>query len=136
MEILYCYTYIYAGSVSFTKFSILLFYARIFTRGTTWFKIRLGFAAGLSICYPITIWGVMAGACRPASTFWLQFQGAQGKCIDINTPFMVLTVANMVNDIIVLCVPIPEILQLQMSNKKKAGVAGIMLLGALYVPPL
>ncbi|RYP70557.1 hypothetical protein DL771_005376 [Monosporascus sp. 5C6A] len=129
-KMLYCYTYIYAGSVSFTKFSILLFYSRIFSRGTTWFKIRLAFAAFLSIAYPISIWGVMAGACKPINFFWNQFKGAEGKCIDINTPFMVLTVANMVNDIIVLLVPIPEILQLQMSNRKKAGVTGIMLLGA------
>ncbi|KAI1773262.1 hypothetical protein F4818DRAFT_122196 [Hypoxylon cercidicola] len=128
-KLLYSYTYVYAGSVSFTKLSILLFYRRIFQRGTQWFHIRLAIASFLCIAYPITIWLVMAFVCKPVSQFWTQFLGTEGKCIDINTAFMVLTVVNMVNDIVVLMVPIPEILQLQMSSQKKMAVCGVMLLG-------
>ncbi|CAJ2503150.1 Uu.00g105440.m01.CDS01 [Anthostomella pinea] len=128
-ELLYSYTYIYAGSVSFTKLSVLLFYRRLFERGTKWFHYRLAFAAFLCVGYPITIWGVAAGMCRPASFFWTQFIGGEGKCVDVNAAFLSLTVINMVNDIIVLLVPIPEILQLQMSTQKKLAVCGVMLLG-------
>lgn len=74
----------------------------------------------------------MAFVCKPVSHFWTQFLGTTGQCIDINTAFMVLTVVNMVNDIVVLMVPIPEILQLQMSKNKKLAVCGVMLLGGLY----
>ncbi|KAI1398983.1 hypothetical protein F4819DRAFT_466757 [Hypoxylon fuscum] len=128
-KLLYSYTYVYAGSVSFTKLSILLFYRRIFQRGTKWFHIRLAIAFFLCVSYPLTIWGVMAFVCKPVSHFWTQFLGTTGQCIDINTAFMVLTVVNMVNDIVVLMVPIPEILQLQMSKNKKLAVCGVMLLG-------
>ena len=131
---LFAYTYVYAGSVSFTKLSILLFYRRLFERGTQWFHIRLAFAAFLCTGYPITIWGVASGLCRPASFFWTQFVGATGTCIDTNAAFVSLTVINMVNDIVVLVVPIPEIMQLQMSTKRKIAVCGVMLLGSLYVP--
>ncbi|KAL7619869.1 hypothetical protein AAE478_010415 [Parahypoxylon ruwenzoriense] len=131
-KLLYAYTYVYAGSVSFTKLSILLFYRRLFQRGTKWFHIRLAVALFLCTGYPITIWGIMAFVCNPVSHFWTQFTGTTGKCIDINSAFMVLTVVNMINDIIVLLVPIPEILQLQMTTQKKVAVCGVMLLGGLY----
>lgn len=130
---LFAYTYVYAGSVSFTKLSILLFYRRLFERGTKWFHIRLAIASFLCIGYPVTIWGVASGLCRPASYFWTQFIGETGECISINASFLSLTAINMVNDIVVLVVPLPEIMQLQMSFKRKIAVCGIMLLGSLCV---
>ncbi|KAI1080804.1 hypothetical protein F5B20DRAFT_95011 [Whalleya microplaca] len=129
-KLLYAYTYVYAGSVSFTKLGILLFYRRIFQRGSKSFFYRLYFAAFMCTGYPLAIWFTMAGICNPVSQFWTQFIGTQGTCVDVNAAFLTMTVINMVNDIIVLVVPIPEILQLQMSFKKKIGVCGIMLLGS------
>ncbi|KAI8625679.1 hypothetical protein F5Y19DRAFT_240979 [Xylariaceae sp. FL1651] len=130
-RLLYSYTYIYAGSVSFTKISILLFYRRLFERGTKWFHIRLAFAAFFSVGYLLSIWSVAAGLCRPTEFFWTQFTGGTGKCLDINASFLSLTVLNLVADLLVLIVPIPEILALQMTTKKKVAVCGVMLLGGL-----
>ncbi|GAP83085.1 putative integral membrane protein [Rosellinia necatrix] len=130
-RLLYSYTFIYAGSVSFTKLSILLFYRRLFERGSTWFHIRLGFAAFFTIGYVLSIWAVAAALCQPTEFFWTQFLGAKGKCLDINASFLSLTVLNLVADLLVLVVPIPEILALKMSTKKKVGVLCVMLLGGL-----
>ncbi|KAI0206715.1 hypothetical protein F4808DRAFT_405021 [Astrocystis sublimbata] len=130
-RLLYAYTFIYAGSVSFTKLSILLFYRRLFERGSTWFHIRLGFAAFFSAGYLISIWSVAAALCQPTEFFWTQFIGAKGWCVDINASFLSLTVLNLVADLLVLIVPIPEILGLQMNRKKKIGVCAVMGLGGL-----
>ncbi|KAJ2986755.1 hypothetical protein NUW58_g4878 [Xylaria curta] len=130
-RLLYSYTFIYAGSVSFTKLSILLFYRRLFERGSTWFHIRLAFAAFFCIGYLLSIWAVAGALCQPVEFFWTKFLGATGKCLDINSSFLSLTVLNLVADLLVLLVPIPEILALQMSTKKKIGVCGVMLLGGL-----
>ncbi|KAI8945137.1 hypothetical protein F4801DRAFT_569430 [Xylaria longipes] len=130
-KLLYSYTFIYAGSVSFTKLSILLFYRRLFERGSKWFHIRLGFAAFFTTGYLLSIWSVAAALCQPVEFFWTKFLGANGKCLDINASFLSLTVLNLVADLLVLVVPIPEILALQMSPKKKLGVCGVMLLGGL-----
>ncbi|KAI0554407.1 hypothetical protein F4679DRAFT_525965 [Xylaria curta] len=130
-RLLYSYTYIYAGSVSFTKLSILLFYRRLFERGSTWFHIRLGFAAAFTTGYLLSIWAVAAALCNPVEFFWTKFLGATGTCLDINASFLSLTVLNLVADLLVLVVPIPEILALQMTTKKKIGVCGVMLLGGL-----
>lgn len=128
---MYSYTFIYAGSVSFTKLSILLFYRRLFERGSQWFHIRLGFAAFFTIGYLLSIWSVAAALCQPTEFFWTMFLGAKGKCLDINASFLSLTVLNLVADLLVLVVPIPEILALKMTTKKKIGVCGVMLLGGL-----
>ncbi|KAI0438135.1 hypothetical protein F4803DRAFT_111968 [Xylaria telfairii] len=131
-KLLYSYTYIYAGSVSFTKLSILLFYRRLFERGSKWFHIRLGFAAAFTTGYLLSIWAVAAALCQPVEFFWTQFLGVtDGKCLDINSSFLSLTALNLVADLFVLVVPLPEILALQMSTKKKIGVCGVMLLGGL-----
>ncbi|KAI0152900.1 hypothetical protein GGR57DRAFT_469421 [Xylariaceae sp. FL1272] len=130
-EYLYAYTFIYAGSVSFTKISILLFYYRLFERGSKGFHIRLGFAAFFATGYLISIWGVAAGLCMPTRYFWTQFLGEEGHCVDINSSFLSLTALNLVADVLVLIVPIPEILALQMPTNRKLGVLFVMLLGGL-----
>ncbi|KAK1448259.1 hypothetical protein CCUS01_11842 [Colletotrichum cuscutae] len=132
-KILYAYTFIYGTACAATKISILLFYQRIFllsTASSSSFKFSLIAGYVLSIAYPIIIWATMANACRPLSFYWNQFVGEQGKCIDINSFYLALAIINMVNDIIVLLIPIPQILKLQMSGRKKAAVCSIMLLGS------
>ncbi|KXH34426.1 hypothetical protein CSIM01_00337 [Colletotrichum simmondsii] len=132
-KILYAYTFIYGTACAATKISILLFYQRIFllsTASSSSFKVSLVAGYILSVAYPIIIWATMANACRPLSFYWNQFVGEQGKCIDINTFYLALAIINMVNDVIVLLIPIPQILNLQMSGRKKAAVCSIMLLGS------
>jgi hypothetical protein len=103
----------------------------LFERGSQWFHIRLAFAAFFTIGYLLSIWSVAAALCQPTEFFWTMFLGAKGKCLDINASFLSLTVLNLVADLLVLVVPIPEILALKMSTKKKVGVCAVMLLGGL-----
>lgn len=83
------------------------------------------------MAYPIIVWATMASACKPLSFFWEQFTGVPGSCIDVNSFFLALGIINMIDDVIILAIPIPQILRLQMSARKKGGVSGIMLLGGL-----
>lgn len=130
-QILYSYTYIYAMAVGMTKVSILLFYYRIFGfQGTLW-KTCLCVGAALAVSYPLIVWITMANCCQPVSLFWNRFLGAEGDCIDINTFFLALGIINMLVDIIVLLIPIPQIIALNMNPRKKLGVCGIFLLGSL-----
>lgn len=128
-QILYAYTYIYAAAVATTKLSILLFYGRIFKYDGRWWQIVLAISFFLTLSIPLIIWITMANACKPVSFFWNQFIGAEGKCIDINAFFLALGIMNMLVDVVVLVVPIPRILALNMTARKKWGVSGILLLG-------
>ncbi|GKU22926.1 unnamed protein product [Fusarium langsethiae] len=132
-KIVYAEPFVYALAVTSVKISILLLYRRLFPLGinkSRAYTIMFYIATFLTSCYPFILWITMAFACKPVSFFWNQYIGAEGKCIDVKLFFLVLGIMNMVNDIIILSVPIPRIWTLQMNNKTKVSVICIMLLGS------
>ncbi|TLD14587.1 hypothetical protein PspLS_11006 [Pyricularia sp. CBS 133598] len=132
-QVLYIYTFIYGGACGSVKLSILFFYMRVFgTRDlvtSRLFKAAIYMGICLSLLYPITIWVTMGNVCKPVTHFWTQFTGTPGTCIDINTFFLALAIINMLIDFYVLLIPIPQILALNMSTRKKGAVLGLMLIG-------
>ncbi|KAL4995234.1 hypothetical protein BDV10DRAFT_175183 [Aspergillus recurvatus] len=86
-------------------------------------------SGAITLSYPIIVWVTMSTACRPLSYFWTQFSGTKGECIDINTFFLAAGIINMLNDIIILAIPFPRIIKLQMTLRKKLAVCGIMAVG-------
>ncbi|KAF7518898.1 hypothetical protein G7054_g13304 [Neopestalotiopsis clavispora] len=142
MKVVFAEPWVYAASVTMTKVSILLLYRRLFYVGETRkvedgkpFVIAFWMATFFTCVYPFIMWIVMACACRPLSFYWRQYSGAtDGKCIQVLTFYLAFGIVNMINDIFVLVVPIPRITRLQMNKRKKASVAGIMLLGSFTNP--
>ncbi|TLS21251.1 uncharacterized protein PpBr36_10570 [Pyricularia pennisetigena] len=132
-QVLYIYTFIYGGACGSVKLSILFFYMRVFgTRDLVTnrpFKAAIYLGVCLSILYPVTIWVTMGNVCKPVTHFWTQFTGTAGVCIDINTFFLALAIINMLIDFYVLLIPVPQILALNMSTRKKGAVLGLMLIG-------
>ncbi|TLD11113.1 hypothetical protein PgNI_05246 [Pyricularia grisea] len=132
-QVLYIYTFVYGGACGAVKLSILFFYMRVFgTRDLVTsraFKAAIYIGICLSLLYPITIWVTMGNVCKPVTHFWTQFMGTPGVCIDINTFFLALAIINMLIDFYVLAIPIPQILALNMSTRKKGAVLGLMLIG-------
>ncbi|KAF5635262.1 Pth11-like integral membrane [Fusarium tjaetaba] len=128
-KILFGYTFLYSASCAVIKISILLFYSRIFLSTERLFPLSMKFGYFLSISYPIVVWVTMGNVCRPLNHFWTQFAGTEGTCIDINTFFLALGIINMINDFYILLIPIPHIFRLQMSLRKRIGIAGILMLG-------
>ncbi|KAM0334941.1 hypothetical protein ACHAPQ_004706, partial [Fusarium lateritium] len=132
-QIVYAEPFVYALAVTSVKISILLLYRRLFPLGihnNRVYTLMFWTAAFLTSVYPFILWITMAFACRPVSHFWNQYLGAPGKCIDVKLFFLVLGIMNMVNDIIILTVPIPRIWTLKMNNKTKVSVICVMLLGS------
>lgn len=147
----YAFVLIYATCVSLTKASILLFYRRVF--GT---NIAHHICMGLVVGYWVAIITAWFSGCRPASFFWEQFTNpeAKGTCMNTSLFYFVNGICAMLIDIAILCVPIPTrklhrneshiwirssltglVIKLQMPKGQKVAVAGILLLGALYVSP-
>ena len=114
-----------------TKFSVLLFYKRVF-RGDTfnaavWTMMSIigvwttaFFFANLLQCYPI----------------WLNWEasGAQvSSCINTNMMYLAQAWTDVLTDVMILSLPIPCIWALQMPARHKVGVSAIFLLGLLTV---
>lgn len=73
----------------------------------------------------------MACACVPKEYFWERINGMEGTCISGNQFILIIGIVKMVNDIILLMIPIPQIWRLNMSRKKRLGVIGTLLMGSM-----
>ncbi|PYI31309.1 hypothetical protein BP00DRAFT_396487 [Aspergillus indologenus CBS 114.80] len=128
-RLLFSYTFIYASSCTCTRLSILCFYWRVFSPLKPILKVALLFGAFLTLSYPIIVWVTMSNSCKPVTYFWTQFSGTSGKCIDVDRFFLAAGILNMLNDFIILIIPFPRIVKLQMSMQKKLAISGIMAVG-------
>lgn len=105
-----------------------MFYHRIFNlQYSLW--ITLSIIAGYFVSVIIT----MVVACRPVAYFWFQYTNpaAEGSCIDVPEFFLVNGVIAVLIDLMILCVPVPIIWNLQMPRSQRAAVIGILFLGGL-----
>ena len=73
----------------------------------------------------------MGFCCSPLPHYWTQYKGTEGTCIDVGRFFVILAVINLITDVILLAIPVPNILKLQMSKNKKIAVCVILALGGL-----
>ncbi|ETS85356.1 hypothetical protein PFICI_03381 [Pestalotiopsis fici W106-1] len=134
-KILFFYTFVLGFCLSFNKLSILLLYRRIFDsqvdKNDVFFGISLWTAAVFTVTIPFVLIIVMVCACQPTSHYWNQFGGASGTCtVETGTFFWTYGSINAFMDFLILITPIPSILRLQMSKKKRVAVCGMMLLGS------
>ncbi|RAL07950.1 uncharacterized protein BO97DRAFT_462254 [Aspergillus homomorphus CBS 101889] len=127
--LLFSYTFIYAASCTCTRLSILFFYWRVFSPLKPFLRVALIFGAFLTLSYPIIVWVTMSNSCKPVTYFWTQFSGTSGQCIDVDRFFLAAGILNMLNDFIILIIPFPRIVKLQMSVQKKVAISGIMAVG-------
>lgn len=58
-------------------------------------------------------------------------------CVDnVDNLALAASIVNLVSDIYLLALPLPLVLKLQLSNKKKTGLVAIFMTGILYFGPI
>ena len=74
---------------------------------------------------------------RGVSTFWTTPPKLAGttNVIDMSKVITAFAVLDILLDVGILAMPLPVILRLHMSRQKRLAIAGVFLLGALYVHP-
>ncbi|ERF71789.1 hypothetical protein EPUS_01704 [Endocarpon pusillum Z07020] len=129
------FKYLYIGGIIFVititvvKISILCFYRTIFAisrfRKLTW-VVGVVCIIWLLVGLPIIIF-----QCSPIQAAWRFELHATGeaKCNSMPPAFFGLEIANVVVDIMILCLPIYMIRRLQMTAAKKRSVIAIFLVG-------
>jgi hypothetical protein len=111
------------------KISILLFYRRLFD--TKRFKLVSIIVASSVIAYWVCFTLVAIFQCTPVHYTW--DKNVSGKCIDAYALLMAASVLNIINDIVIVIMPIPVVWCLRVSRQQKMGLTGLFLLGSLYV---
>lgn len=123
----------YAGQILyivvqvFAKTSILLLYLRVFTR--RWFTIACNIGIVFMTLHGIAFILAVSFQCNPVESIW--DPEVKGKCIDLTAVGFSGAIFSIVEDIVILILPIPEIIKLQMSTNKKWGLVLLFSIGSL-----
>ncbi len=129
----------YCVLITTTKFSILLFYRRVFVNQSTSLHFRIAWHAILVWTF---FWGfstffAAAFQCDPPSYYWSKYtHKSHGSCLNLTVLLVVTASTNIVTDVALLILPMPVVWNLKVELSQKFAVCGIFLLGGLYVAHL
>ena len=127
--------YLYVIAISLAKLSLLLYLYRIF-----WVDKKFRIAAWI-LGTIIALWAIITVflaifSCRPVTASWNITQRLDPKTVcnpksyDVENAY---GFCNVISDVVLVFLPIPCIYKMQMSLKKKLGVALVFATGLLYI---
>ena len=120
----------YGPTAYITKFCLLWIMTRVFSP----FRkavIFINVFMGVMLAYYIPAVIVKIRLCNPISKFWND--DIEGSCMDQNAIIMADAIISVSSDLIVLLLPLPLTISLQMPTKKKMRVIAILGAGGLAV---
>ena len=120
-------TLTFATTIAFSKLSVLTFYLRI-CPDRLFRRVVYGLIA-LVGAYTIMYVFLIVFQYRPISAGW--HHDIDGECIGYMAPMMVLGIANIVVDVIILCLPIKIVLPLQIPTRQKISLGLLFATGGL-----
>ena len=112
---------------------MLFLYKRIFSLGATWFRTIYFVLLFFTVTINVPIFFVLLFQCKPFRFAW--DKSIEGSCIDTRRLYTVHTCLILVLDLCIVCAPLPHVRSLHTSRGTKGAVAGMLLLGGLFVPP-
>ncbi|KAJ6107697.1 hypothetical protein N7523_009020 [Penicillium sp. IBT 18751x] len=120
----------YGPTAYITKVCLLWIMTRVFSpfRKTV---IFIYVFMGIMLAYYIPAVIVKIRICNPIGRFWNK--DIQGTCLDETSIILADAVVSMVSDLIILFLPLPLTMSLQMPKKKKMRVIGLLGAGGLAV---
>ncbi|KAF4807117.1 Satratoxin biosynthesis SC1 cluster protein 4 [Colletotrichum siamense] len=117
-------TIVYALSISFSKLSILFLYLRLSPQ--VWFRRGVFFLIGLVVSYSIVYVLINIFGCTPIRAGW-DLNIVEKTCVDKFSIYLSLSIANIAMDVLILLLPIPVVVPLQMARRQKFSI--ILLFG-------
>jgi hypothetical protein len=116
----------------FTRTSVLAFYLRIFPQRD--FRLRVFLTMGSQTAVFISFTLAVIFQCTPISYFWTGWRGnSQGKCVNIMALVYSSAAFSIFYDVIVIVLPVPEIMKLSTTTKRKMQILSMFGVGILYV---
>lgn len=124
---------LYAIGNASAKVSLALFYRRMnpnkVFQGFVWFTLFVCLSAYTAIFFSLLF------ACKPVAASWdpLLLALPTTVCLNRGGIYLAQAVIGIVTDVLLLTLPIPTVMKLQMPNKQKLGLVGMFGLGSMYV---
>ncbi len=111
------------------KASILVFYYRTFPHHI--FRIAIWIVSAIVGCWFIAMIFLTVFQCIPITYVWNKNQ--PGSCMKIATSYVSTAIVNVVTDFIIVAMPVPLILRLNLPTARKLSVCGILILGGVVI---
>ena len=117
-------------TIGIIKVSILFFYLRVFPR--RYFRIQCWLVLGFCLITTVVFALVSVFQCQPVSYVWNK-DVRPGKCLNYNTVAWFHAGMNILQDIIIVVLPIQELRTLQLSFRKRLGLYAMFGVGSMLV---
>jgi hypothetical protein len=120
---------LYLLTIGLVKLSVIFFYLRIFPKKSfrTLCWLMIGFCTSSMLAFAL----VTIFQCRPISFAWDTGATREGNCIDYNAAAWANAGVNILQDILIVVLPINELRALQLGRTKKIGVYAMFGVGGL-----
>ncbi|KAJ4111472.1 hypothetical protein NW768_011826 [Fusarium equiseti] len=129
LKILLAFENIYVTAVMMIKLALLSMYLRIFPSRR--FRLISAIIAAVVIGWWIAICAVCIFQCHPIKKAWMPW--IDGKCIDLKASFIGNAIPNIATDVAILCLPVKQILKLQVNTAQKLSLLVIFMLGSFVL---
>jgi hypothetical protein len=116
---------LYVIILALSKLSILFFYLRIFPH--LQFRVAVFTVVGLIIASTTVIFFLTIFSCDPIPYFW--DRDLHGRCTNINALAYANSGMSIAQDLIIIALPLPTVINLHLSTRRKIDVAFIFALG-------
>ncbi|KAF1979374.1 hypothetical protein BU23DRAFT_563564 [Bimuria novae-zelandiae CBS 107.79] len=122
-------TLLYLIGTAAAKCSLALFYRRLnpskVFQGSVWFTLFVCLGAYISIFFSLLF------ACKPIAASWDPLLLPTAECLNRGSIYITQAVIGIVTDVLLLALPIPTLLKLQINTRKKIGPMGIFATGSI-----
>ncbi|KAM5364999.1 hypothetical protein ACJZ2D_011259 [Fusarium nematophilum] len=125
-QTLYAFQILYIFIQVSAKGSLLAFYSRVFT--SRHFQIAAWATAAFLIGHGLIFLGLVVFQCHPIERVWTR--SVEGSCLNLGAIGYAGAVAAIIEDIVIFILPIPELLKLQLSRRKKAALLFMFSIGS------
>nr|XP_036578530.1 uncharacterized protein CTRU02_11450 [Colletotrichum truncatum]KAF6785825.1 integral membrane protein [Colletotrichum truncatum] len=128
IQLFYAVQQIYILIQVFAKISILLFFSRIFP--ARWFQLTVRYFIAFLLSHGLIFLLVIIFQCTPISSIWDR-SNSNRKCLDVTAIGYAGAVFSIIEDLVILVLPIPELIKLQLNIRKKIALGLMFSLGSL-----
>ncbi|KAL4930776.1 CFEM domain-containing protein [Aspergillus undulatus] len=119
---------LYCICIAIVKCSILMLYLRLFPNREM--RIASYITLGATVVWGVVAFFVLLFSCKPISYYWNEWDGEhEGTCLSHNKILLAHSTINIILDVVVLVIPVPTLLTLQMPLRKRLGVAAMFVVG-------
>ncbi|KAF8860755.1 hypothetical protein BDZ45DRAFT_587834 [Acephala macrosclerotiorum] len=110
---------VYLNLLAIIKVALLLFLLNIFPSQS--FRTVCWTVGALTVSIALSFTMATIFACSPIPHFWTRWQGvvSVGTCNNLNLQTYISAAINIVQDFVILCLPLPQLYTLQVSTRRK-----------------